>query len=47
LITQYEAVLNQVGQEDFFKKTVEDLFNENPFEEAVPPFAMGQRPSGK
>ena len=47
LVPQYEALLNRIGQEEFFKKTVEELFNECPFEESRPPFAMGQRLSGK
>jgi membrane protein len=47
LVPQYEAMLNRVGESDFFKKTVEELFNDFPFEETRPPFAMTPRGSGR
>lgn len=46
LVTQYDAALNQMGQQAFFKMTVEELFDQNPFEESRPPFAMGERRKG-
>jgi membrane protein len=42
LIRQYDAALNRLGEQEFFQKTVEDLFEQNPFEESRPPFAMGE-----
>ena len=41
LIGLYDGALNRLGEAEFFQKTVEQLFNEHPFEESRPPFAMG------
>jgi membrane protein len=41
LVRQYDAALNRLGEQEFFQKTVEELFELYPFEESRPPFAMG------
>jgi membrane protein len=43
LIAQYERALNRLGEQEFFQQTVEQLFENHPFEESRPPFAMGQQ----
>ena len=43
LVAHYDAALNRLGDQEFFKKTVEELFESHPFEESRPPFAMGER----
>lgn len=40
LVRQYDAALNRLGEQEFFQRTVEELFELNPFEESRPPFAM-------
>jgi membrane protein len=42
LVRQYDSALNRLGEQEFFQKTVEQLFEQNPFEESRPPFAMGE-----
>jgi membrane protein len=42
LLSQYESALNRIGQQEFFQRTVEQLFEDHPFDESRPPFAMGQ-----
>jgi membrane protein len=36
----YAAALNKLGEQEFFQKTVEQLFREHPFEDDHPPFAL-------
>jgi membrane protein len=43
VLAQYDAALNRLGEQEFFQKNLEELFNENPFDESRPPFAMGER----
>jgi membrane protein len=43
LLAQYDAALNRVTEQEFFQKTVEQLFDEHPFDESRPPFALGER----
>lgn len=43
LLAQYDAALNRISEQEFFQKTVEQLFDEHPFDESRPPFAMGER----
>ncbi|MSU51312.1 MAG: YihY/virulence factor BrkB family protein, partial [Opitutus sp.] len=43
LVGQYDEALNALGDQAFFKKTVDQLCEENPFDESRPPFAMGER----
>jgi hypothetical protein len=35
--------LNQLAKQDFFQKSLEQLFAEHPFEDSSPPFSMGTR----
>jgi membrane protein len=37
LVSQYEAAVNRLGEQEFFQKTFEELFAEHPFEGARPP----------
>jgi membrane protein len=45
LVGQYDAALSQLGEQDFFKKTVEQLFEETPFEGPRTVVAMGAEPA--
>jgi membrane protein len=45
LIAHYDATLAKIGQQEFFHKSVEELFAEHPFEESRPPFRLGERPA--
>lgn len=47
LIVQYNAALNRLGEQEFFQKTIEELFDQTPFEESRPPFTLGHRRAGK
>jgi membrane protein len=47
LIEQYDAALTRMGEQEFFRKTIEELFDQTPFEDSRPPFALGQRRAGK
>lgn len=38
LVSFYDAALNRLGEQDFFRKTVEELLAEHPFDESRPPF---------
>lgn len=40
LIARYDRALAQLGENEFFQKTIEDLFVEHPFDESRPPFAV-------
>jgi membrane protein len=39
LIGHYDAALGRLGEQPFFQKTVDQLFDEHPFDESRPPFA--------
>lgn len=43
LLPRYEVALTRLGDEGFFQKSVEQLFDELPFDESQPPFALGER----
>ena len=43
ILMEYERALGQLGEQDFFRKSLEDLLAEHPFDESRPPFAMGER----
>lgn len=43
LLSQYERASNRLGEQEFFQRTIEQLFDEHPFDESRPPFAMGER----
>ena len=42
LVVRYDTALSHLGEQEFFKKTLEQLFDEHPFEESRPPFTRGQ-----
>jgi membrane protein len=43
LLRHYDAAVAKMGEEEFFQKTMEQLFAEHPFDESRPPFAFGTR----
>ncbi len=43
LLVHYETALKRLGEQEFFQKTLEELFDGHPFDESRPPFAMGER----
>ena len=43
LLSHYDVALNRLGEQEFFQKNLEQLFEEHPFDESRPPFAMGER----
>jgi len=43
ILTRYQEALARLGEQDFFRKSLEELFSEHPFEESRPPFARGER----
>ena len=47
LLGRYDSELNKLGELPFFQKTVDQLFDEHPFDETRPPFAMGERRTPK
>jgi membrane protein len=47
ILPHYEAALDQIVQQEFFQKNLEQLFADHPFDESRPPFALGERRAGK
>jgi membrane protein len=45
VMPQYSAALNRLGEQEFFQKTVEQLFQEHPFGDAKPPFSLEEQSS--
>lgn len=45
MLLRYDEALARLSEQDFFQKTIEQLLEENRFEESRPPFAMGERPA--
>ena len=43
LVAHYDAALNRLGDQEFFRQTVEQLFEAHPFDESRPPYALGVR----
>lgn len=43
ILIRYNLELEQLGQQAFFQKTLEQLLAEHPFGESRPPFALGSR----
>ncbi|MES2694100.1 MAG: YihY/virulence factor BrkB family protein [Verrucomicrobiota bacterium] len=43
LISHYDTAVSKLSEQLFFQKTIDQLFDEHPFEESRPPFAMGER----
>lgn len=45
IMHSYVDALVRVEEQAFFKKNLEQLFAEHPFDESVPPFALGEHPT--
>jgi len=43
ILHHYDEQLNQLGEREFFKKSLEQLFADHPFDESRPPFTLGER----
>lgn len=43
LLTRYDIALSRIGEQEFFQKNLEQLFDENPFGESRPPVGVGKR----
>ena len=43
ILQHYDEGLSRLGDQAFFRKSLEDLFIEHPFGESRPPFALGQK----
>ncbi|MDO8540919.1 MAG: YihY/virulence factor BrkB family protein [Opitutaceae bacterium] len=43
LLTRYDIAISRLGEQEFFQKNLDQLFDEIPFDESRPPFAMGSR----
>jgi len=46
ILHHYDEGLDQLGQQALFKKSLEELFNEYPFDESRPPFMLGEKQPG-
>ena len=44
ILPHYNTALEQLGRQEFFQKSLEQLFAEHAFEDSRPPFAMGEPP---
>ena len=47
ILNRYETELARIGEQAFFKKNLEELFTEYPFDESRPPFSLGERRAAK
>ncbi len=43
ILQHYDEGLNRLGDQVFFRKSLEQLFSEHPFGESRPPFTLGQK----
>lgn len=43
LVAQYDHALSKLTEQDFFRKSLDELIGDHPFEESRPPFALGVR----
>lgn len=43
ILHHYDEGLDHLGQQALFKKSLEELFNEHPFDELRPPFMLGEK----
>jgi membrane protein len=43
ILHHYDAALDKIGEQEFFRKNLEELFADFPFDESRPPFALGER----
>jgi membrane protein len=46
ILAHYDAALARLGEQEFFKKNLEQLFAEHSFDESRPPFSLGERGAG-
>ena len=44
ILQHYNAALDRVAEQEFFQKSLEQLFADHEFDESKPPFAMGEPP---
>jgi membrane protein len=44
LLTRYDIAVGRLGEQEFFQKNLDELFDLNPFDANRPPFALGERP---
>ncbi len=44
ILQHYNTALEKLGDQEFFQKSLEELFAEHEFDESRPPFAMGEKP---
>ena len=44
ILSDYNAALDRLGEQAFFKKNLEQLFADYKFDESRPPFALGESP---
>ncbi len=44
ILQHYNAALDRASDQEFFKKSLEQLFAEHEFDDSRPPFAMGEKP---
>ncbi len=43
LLSRYDAALASLGEQEFFRKNLEELLSETPFDSSRAPFALGER----
>ena len=43
ILHHYDEALGRLGEQELFKKSLEELFDQYPFEDSRPPFMLGQR----
>lgn len=43
ILMEYERALARLGEQEFFRQSLDELFAQHPFDESRPPFAMGER----
>ena len=41
ILLRYNLAISKVGEQEFFQKSLEELFRDHPFDESRPPFALG------
>ncbi|MSU23967.1 MAG: YihY/virulence factor BrkB family protein [Opitutus sp.] len=46
ILHHYDTGLARLGEQEFFKKNLEELFADHPFDESRPPFSLGERRTG-
>jgi len=47
LLAHYDQAVAKLGEHEFFRKNLEQLFADHPFDESRPPFTMGEKRVGK